>query len=507
MRLVKLCLISFVLALSHLPDLAFGQTKVATREELARALQTAKGGERFALSPGNYGDLVLRGRQNRVMAFSRPVEIVSADASQPAVFSSLDLAHVSGVIFRQVAFRYVYGRGDPTNLAPFSIRDCSDITFLDASFTGDTARDTGSTSDGYATARGLTVFQCRSVRVENSKFTTWHRAGVFGHVDGLIVRGNEVSAARSDGFNFAQVTDAVIERNHIHSFRINLATGDHPDMIQFWTNGTKSPSARVVIRDNILDVAGGNTTQTIFIRNEEVDKGRAGREMLYKDFTITGNLIRNNHVHGITMGEVDGLVITNNTLLQATTPPRHMHVTVPAINVKPTATNVTITNNVSPRLPVPSPDWTMSNNIRIQRNFPRDKDFYGSVFVNALAPGAVPLAELQLLPDLSGQQPPIGSALSRFDDRPAEPRLILSSRPASPGPGALQNLDIKAAYGPSGKIDLTGAMAIWDLGGGETKPGLSISHRFAASGLVSARVVVTLAGGRRIEGARTIQVE
>ncbi len=84
MRLVKLCLVCFMLALSNLPDFASGQTKIATREDLARALQTAKGGERFALSPGNYGALVLRGRQNRVMAFSRPVEIVSADASQPA---------------------------------------------------------------------------------------------------------------------------------------------------------------------------------------------------------------------------------------------------------------------------------------------------------------------------------------------------------------------------------------------------------------------------------------
>ena len=87
-------------------------------------------------------------------------------------------------------------------------------------------------------------------------------------------------------------------------------------MIQFWTNGTTSPSTNITISENFLDSGNGEWTQSIFMRNEAVDSQGAGTEMFYQNVLIENNVIYNAHTHGITVGEADGLIIRNNTILQ-----------------------------------------------------------------------------------------------------------------------------------------------------------------------------------------------
>lgn len=486
---------------------AAAQTRIRNATELAAALSRASGGEVLQLAPGHYGDLVLRGRAASPVAFARPVTITSLDPAARAVFGSVTLFFVQNLSFSGVDFTYVYKDGEKANASPFQMRDVSDITIERSRFTGDDARGTGTGADGFATARGLFVLGGRNIRVQDNVFRNWHRAGVFGRIDGVTVSGNEVSGNRSDGFNFAEVRDVLIERNHLHSFRINLATGDHPDMIQFWTNGTKTASERIVIRDNFLDVAGGGITQSIFMRNEEVDKGRAGANLFYRDVRIVGNVIRNGHVHGITVGETDGLVIASNTLLQSVTPPRLMHVTVPAINIKPASVNVRVENNISPRYPTPSAGWVMTNNVQIQRNFPRGKDFYNAWFVDALPMGAVPRESLQLLPGVFEGRPEAGSPLLRFNDRPASPRLLIGSTTVAAGRASELRFEVTGAFGPQGRIDLTGATYEWTLPGGATIQGAAVTHRFAAAGQHRVEVRATLRDGRALAGARTFLAE
>lgn len=483
------------------------QTRIRNAGELEAALSKARGGEVLQLAPGHYGDLLLRGKASSPIAFARPVTITSLDPGARAVFGSVTFFFVQNITFSEVDFTYVYKEGEKANASPFQMRDVSDITITRSHFTGDNARGTGTGADGYATARGVFFLGGRNIRVQDNVFRNWHRAGVFGRIEGLTVSGNEVADNRSDGFNFADVRDVLIERNYLHSFRINLATGDHPDMIQFWTNGTKAASERIVIRDNFLDVAGGGITQSIFMRNEEVDKGRAGAELFYRDVRIVGNVIRNGHVHGITVGETNGLVIANNTLLQSVTPPRLMHVTVPAINIKPASINVRIENNISPRYPTPSPGWTVTDNIQIQRNFPRGKDFYNAWFVDALPLGALPRESLQLLPGALDGRPKAGSSLLRFDDRPASPRLLIGSTTVAAGRASEQRFEVTEAFGPQGRIDLTGASFEWTLPDGEIRHGASATHRFVAAGLHRVEARATLQDGRVLTGARTLLAE
>lgn len=490
-----------------LGGMAFGQVRVTSTAELERALRSARGGERIELAPGRYEPLVLSGRRSNPVTWSSPVTVTSADARNPAMLTALDLRFVDNLTLANLAFTYRFAPGDLQRAKPFMLRDVNRITIRGSQFKGDTAAGTGTASDGFATGTGLDVTDADALSIKDNRFELWHRAAVFNRVKGLTVSGNAVSRMRSEGFNFIAVTEAVIERNHFHDFQTSLATGDHPDMIQFWTNQTKTPSVNVVIRNNILDAGGGNWTQSIFMRNEEVDSGRAGQEMFYRNIEITGNVIRNAHSHGITVGETDGLAIANNTLIQSVEAPRQRHVTTPGINIAPRSINVRVTNNIAPRYSAFSSDWTVASNLSIQRLSPRQPDFYNAVFVDALAPGLVPLAKLELHPEAPIAYRDAGSPLLRFNDRPKSTRVIISSRPVRPGRGSEQRLTVSAAYGPSGRVSLANARAVWTVGEGAALTGLEVTHRFAGPGLHQPRVKVTWPDGQEAEADRTILVE
>lgn len=483
------------------------QTRVRSTAELTEALRGARAGQVIELAPGQYGRLEIVGRRGRPVSFTQPIVIRSADAARPAELASIELRFVENITFDNLDLRYRYASADTMRTKPFTVRESSGVTFSRSRFIGDVATGTGTPADGFGTGIGLEVVASSGVTLEDSRFETWHRGAVFAQSRNLIVRGNEIRDLRSDGFNFAEVSNVVIERNRFLGFRTSLTTGDHPDMIQFWTNKTKSPSTDVAIRDNYIDIGDGPWTQSIFMRNEEVDNGRAGQEMFYRNITITGNFIRNSHLHGITVGETQGLVIANNTLIQAAESPRVMHVTVPGINIKPTSQNVRIENNIAPRYPEIQAGWTFQNNIKVQRNFPRAPDFYNLFFVDALAPGSAPAASFQVLPGAAAARNGAGSELNRFDERPRTPRLVIATAALAAGRGGEQKLEVTGAYGPSGKLDLSGASTVWKLDQDVVKTGLSVTHRFAKPGMQRAIVTVTLKNGAKIEGGRWLMTE
>lgn len=486
---------------------AVGQVRVTSTAELERALRGAAGGERIELAPGSYGPLTLAGRRNAGLTWPTAVTVTSADPSAPAVLTALNLRFVDNLVLANLVFSYRFAAGDLQRAKPFALRDVNRITIRASRFKGDSAANTGTPADGFASGIGLDVVDAQNLRIEDNRFELWHRGAVFNRVAKLTVSGNVVTQMRSDGFNFIAITDAVIERNRFHDFQTSLATGDHSDMIQFWTNKTKSASSNVAIRNNILDSDGGRWTQSIFMRNEEVDNGRAGPEMFYRNIEITGNVIRNAHAHGITVGETDGLVVANNTLIQSVESPRPLHVTTPGISIKPSSVNVRVANNISPRYGAFTAGWTVENNHVIQRMFPRQQNFYNAVFVDALALGRTSLQNLELHPAAAAAYRSAGSPLLRFDEKPRAARLVLSTQPNAAARNAEQRLTVTAAYGPSGRIDLAGAKATWTMGDGASQSGLDVTHRFPGSGLHRPEVRVTLSNGQTIEGARTILVE
>lgn len=487
------------------------QVQVSSASELMRALQAAKGGERIMLAPGDYGPLSINTKRERWAEYGSRVLLASADPARPATFSSVSLIGGQNLSFSNVTFKYTFAVGDKVNLRPFTFRGVKNLTISDSRILGSLASGTGTQADGYGTGIGLAIEDSSAVTIERNVFRYWHRGALFHEASDLTVRGNDVSEIRSDGMDFAQVERVLIERNHIHNFKALIGSGDHCDLIQFWTNQTKAPSVDITIRDNVLDRGQGSWTQSIFMRNEEVDNKRAGREMFYRNITITGNVIRNSHLHGITVGETAGLTIANNTLIQAEASPRPLHVTVPGINVSLASENVRIENNIAPRFPdlgaKPRDGWTVANNMRVQRNFTRAKDFYANIFVDALAEGDVPLQKLQRLPSDAAGEANVGSLMTSFDAKPANPVVVIRTSPASGEQGPSQRLDASTIYGPGGKIDSAGANAVWDLGNGASKSGLIVSHRFPSPGTYKVSVAVMLANGMRVSGTRTLLVE
>ena len=74
--------------------------------------------------------------------------------------------------------------------------------------------------------------------------------------------------------------------------------------------------------------------------------------MFYRNIAITGNVIINSHLHGITVAETKDLTIADNTLIRnrltdgnTDNPP----LWTPQINVSERAENVSILRNLTPK--------------------------------------------------------------------------------------------------------------------------------------------------------------
>ncbi|MBP1804923.1 right-handed parallel beta-helix repeat-containing protein [Rubellimicrobium aerolatum] len=359
------------------------EIRLADPSELAGALVASEGGDVLLLAGGDWGRLEI---VRRDWPEGAPLVLRSADPADPPRFSTARVALTGNVVLDGLVFDYDFTPGDPPHLRPFEITNSRGVTLRDALFDGDDAREMGPASDGFPTAFGLSITGSSDVVLEDSEIRGFFRGLVVSKSDSVIVRGNDLHGIRMDGMNFAQVRDVLIEANHIHDFERSLESGDHADMIQFWTNRTEAPSVGITIRDNLLNSGQGWYTQSIFMRNDQVDRGIAGREMFYRDVLIEGNFILNAHLHGITVGETDGLSIIGNTVVRN---PRsegeddNPGLWTPQIRVQEGSTNVRIAGNVTSKIGgwEEQPDWIVDGNFFVQDRTRMEPNFYGTVFV------------------------------------------------------------------------------------------------------------------------------
>jgi parallel beta-helix repeat protein len=482
---------------------------VSSATELMAALAGAQGGETILLEAGNYGDLSLYDARDAFVKFASEVTIKSADPSNMASFDSMMLRGVENLTFDTVMFDYDAAPGASDREKPFLIRESDSIVIRNSVFDGDLAEGVSDTLDGYGTGHGLTVNTGSSnITVENNEFYNWMRAGVFSSSDNLVVSNNEVHSVRSDGFNFNAVTNVLIEANYMHDFRGNAGSGDHMDMIQFWTNGTTTPSTDIVIRANVLDSSDGSGTQSIFMRNEEVDTGRAGLEMFYQNILIEDNVIHNSHTHGITVGETAGLTVRNNTILHNRDSGDDGQVNVPTINLKDTSLDVLIAGNIVPRLGIESGfDRVVENNLVVQSDNPAGDHYVGDLFVNGLAGSLATLDDLRALPDGLIEQLAVGSSLTRFDTTPEDATGYITADAGNGMELLTHSLDASALFGPAGPLDLSGATVAWDFGDGNSGTGLTGNYTWQQAGTYNVTALVTLADGQTVSLAKTVAVQ
>ncbi len=297
------------------------------------------------------------------------------------------------------------------------------------------------------------------------------------------VLANDIHDIRSDGFNFADVSSVLIEGNHLHDFRADYGSLDHRDMIQFWTNGTDSPSTDIVIRANRLDMGHGSYTQSIFMRNEAVDSQSAGDGMFYRNIVIEKNSIYNGHLHGITVGETDGLTVQGNVLIGVVdnqNPAQDSSVLwVPAIHVAPASRDVVIAGNVTPTISgqTGQTDWQIAGNTVIQNHDANAPGFYGDVFVaSTLVPTAdghrfVALPQGDFWTDAARQGAPIA-----FEPDGAVFQINAAAGVNTRVFDAGLTDHVLAASG------IEGAEYTWDFGDGSFGRGQRVVHDFVYAG-------------------------
>lgn len=469
---------------------------VTNSEELMQALASANGGDTIELTGGDYGHLELWDGRLDFIKYDAPVTITSADPSARASFSEIGLHGASNITFDNIILDYNFSDGDPLNIKAFEITNSSNISVVNSTFDGDLVSGTSTPNDGFGAGFGLSVRDSSGVFIENNEFYNWHRAGVFGQTTNVIVSGNEVYEVSSDGFDFAAVNGVLIENNYFHDFRKSDSSGSHMDMIQFWTSGTNTPITDVIIRGNILDTGDGDSTQSIFMRNERVDSYGDGPEMFYQNILIEENTIYNGHIHGITVGETNGLIIRNNTLVEAEggQPLADGNVSIPTIRVASESTSVQITQNAVFSITgyKGQSDWVLQNNAFIQNNDSNLPGYYGEVFVSSSMDASSGQHNFIAAPGEMLDLLNAGSSLTKYTGTPSELTAMFNVNSYT---------DVGLVFDASLTNDSTGTLSsrdarfTWDFGDGSTADGLLINHVYSEPGYYDVNLTVTLPDG------------
>ena len=470
---------------------------VSTLNGLYSALAKATGGETILLAGGDYGKLALTSQTAFDTTFASNVTIKSANPNDPAVFSGLDLNKAANLTLDGLTFDYDFAPGDKIYARPFEVFASDNITIRNSTFDGDVASGMSRVDNGYGFGVGLGVRYSSGVTLENNEMFNFHRGMVVSESDDIDIIGNDLHDMRSDGMNIVEVSGVRIEDNHIHDFHGSPSSSDHRDMIQFWTAGTDKPSTDIIIRGNLLDIGNGDWTQSIFMRNELVDGGLAGKSMYYSNVLIEENVIINAHSHGITLGETAGLTIRNNSVLHNDGGARDgvdAGVEIPTIRVNSASTGVTVTNNATGGLSGWNGQlgWVVKNNAFIQDQDPQAPGFYGDVFIST---------SLQAVNGVHDPRAVEGGMLDKLGAGATQTRdstdAALTARfhvTADPDQAATRVFDASMSATDLAALP-RGTVFQWNFGDGTTAKGTVVSHAFTDGGTYNVSLTIIQPGG------------
>ncbi|KAF0109622.1 MAG: hypothetical protein FD149_2796 [Rhodospirillaceae bacterium] len=384
-----------------------GAVTVRSEAEVMAALKAARGGETIALAPGRYGALALN-----ALTFATLVTITAADPAQRPVIGGISIDKGRHLRLERLILKRPLAAGEEWQQewkhSVLKVKDSHAIAVVDVEIVGS---DTG---DLVHVPVGAFISESQDITFATNHCHDLMRCTIFRNIQGLRVTDNRIERMRSDGLNFSAVQDVVIENNVIAHFPIQYgdwhAGGDHKDFIQFWTRGTTTESADVVIRGNVM-IESGTVTQGLFISSEN--------DLMYQRFLIEENTIYNSSHHGITLNRGVDSIVRNNTVIPL--PGRGV---VSGITVGTLGRGVTVHNNVAGRITVDkAASATVLSNILLQWERPEGHDYFGSAFVNAYMP--LEPADLVPLPDGPAARIGSGPGLShRF-----KPALFIGASP------------------------------------------------------------------------------
>jgi len=296
---------------------------VSDTDQLHTALNAAKGGDTIKLQPGIYEGLTIRD-----MHFDAPVTITSADPNNPALFhNKTTVRDSSNLIFDGLEMQHTDPNGDWPNSswnALLYVFDSNNITLSNSKLSGvevDFTDEARNLHEGFSFGMGVYVTDSSDVLISGNELTKLFGGVNLRGTENVTVSGNHIHNIRVDGVAGTDQINTLIEQNLFENFKPYSAdpdnptglTDDHTDMIQYWGTGADFGIDGFYVRDNVF-LQGSGVTQTVFGRLNLRPTDDADAISL-KNFEVSGNLIYNGHNNGITLSDVNGAKVFNNTVL------------------------------------------------------------------------------------------------------------------------------------------------------------------------------------------------
>lgn len=300
--------------------------RVTNQTQLDAAVKAAKAGDTVVLAAGNYKQLWVDDKKS-----ASAITFKSESATNPAVIGYVRTIRSDGVVFQdlKVGRQMVVGVDqDYTNMA--LVQESKNVSFKGVSFFS-----TG--ADDKFLGRGLFVRDSASVSVSNSDFSHLAVGMCTMTTTGVTVQSNKFHDLRIDGVEFTAVKNVLIDGNDFRDFRSSAI--DHPDAIQFWTNGTKQASTDIMISNNVIMPGTGAGSQGIFIQDEIGG-------LPYERLTIKNNLLLDagNYWNGIAVRGGKDVVLEGNTSISPTGDDKVFYIRIDNV------TGVKLINNLSDQL-------------------------------------------------------------------------------------------------------------------------------------------------------------
>lgn len=274
--------------------------RVTNQTELDAAVKAATSGDTVVLAAGSYQQLWVDDKTS-----AAAITFKSESATNPAVVGYVRAIRSDGVMFQDLKVGRALVTGVDQNYTNMAlVQDSKNI-----SFSGVTFFSTG--ADEKYLGRGIFVRDSASVSVTGSDFSHLAVGMCTMTTDGLIVQNNKFHDLRIDGSEYTAVKNVLIDGNDFRDFRSSAI--DHPDAIQFWTNGTKQASTDIIISNNVIMPGTGAGSQGIFIQDEIGG-------LPYERLTIKNNLLLDagNYWNGIAVRGGKDVVLENNTSISPT---------------------------------------------------------------------------------------------------------------------------------------------------------------------------------------------
>ena len=415
---------------------------------------------------------------------NNPVEITSADPTNPVTVNRIALDEISNVKVSHVDVFSNGGVGRPDWHDDMSITNASQIELESVNFKGIATGIYGPEVPGSTLAESLGLVRwSEDVTIADSSIDGYYHGLTFMETTHVTVTGTEITGMQGDGLRLAGAAQVSITDNHFHNFHGTTNDFNHNDMIQMWSYNTTIVARDIDISGNIFDSGDGASSQTIFLGNESL-RGMGGDRQTYQNINITDNLIYNGHPHGISVYGANNVTVEGNTLLwnqdaeMVYSYGQEGYSSEPLIRLD-TVTNGSISNNISSGISETS-GAAQSNNVVLTYTSANDPYYVDTHFTNVFQGGDVGLEGLRLLADspLVGMGADASAPLTATDDGVAAHMLCVGSDEDM----YCVQLDASNSVDENGTVDPGDYTFRWVFSDGTVREGVQVMHQFADGG-------------------------